>query len=56
MKKKNTWSVSVKLIAVGKKDALKQMGVELIIRGPTNPSAVEFCHILTIISYQTIIN
>ena len=47
----NTWLVSVKLTALGRKDALKQMGVELIVRGPTTPS-VEFCHILAIDSWQ----
>ena len=47
----NTWLVSVKLTAVGRKEALKQMGVELIVRGPTTPS-VEFCHILAINSRQ----
>ena len=41
-----TWWDSLKFTSSGKSEALKQMGVELIIRGPSKPSAVEFCHIL----------
>ena len=40
-----TWWDSLKFTPSGKSEALKQMGVELIIRGPSKPS-VEFCHIL----------
>ena len=37
----------MKFTSSGKSEALKQMGVELTIRGPSKPS-VEFCHIVLI--------
>ena len=45
--KYSTWWDSLKFTSSGKSEALKQMGVELIIRGPSKPS-VEFCHIVLI--------
>ena len=42
-----TWWDSLKFTSSGKSEALKQMGVELTIRGPSKPS-VEFCHIVLI--------
>ena len=47
-----TWLVSVRLTWLGRKEALKQMGVELTMRGPSTPS-VEFSHILAIIWWQS---
>ena len=45
--KYSTWWDSLKFTSSGKSEALKQMGVELTIRGPSKPS-VEFCHIVLI--------
>ena len=42
-----TWWDSLKFTSSGKSEALKQIRVELIIRGPSKPS-VKFCHIVLI--------